>query len=121
LDYSAPIGLILVSPSALSQVGEIDIKAIQNGKFVQNSNTREMIFSIANTIAFLSQGTTLEQGTVTMTGTPPGIGCMTDTKVVLQYGDDMRVFIAGIGKIGVPVKVVGEWLLISITIRDSCQ
>jgi 2-keto-4-pentenoate hydratase/2-oxohepta-3-ene-1,7-dioic acid hydratase in catechol pathway len=56
-----------------------------------------MIFSLPKTIAFLSQGTTLEQGTIIMTGTPPGIGCMRDPKVVLRHGDDMRVEIENIG------------------------
>jgi len=96
-DYSAPIGPVLVSPSAIPRVGSANIKAIHNGNLVQDSNTEEMIFSVANTIAFLSQGTTLEQGTVIMTGTPPGIGCMRNPKINLQHGDDMRVFIAGIG------------------------
>ncbi|RMJ22006.1 fumarylacetoacetate hydrolase [Aspergillus sp. HF37] len=56
-----------------------------------------MIFSIAETISFLSQGTTLEKGTVIMTGTGPGIGAMRDPKVVLNHGDDMRVEIEDIG------------------------
>lgn len=58
---------------------------------------REMIFSVAKTIAFLSQGTTLEKGTVVMTGTGPGIGAMRNPKIVLQDGDDMRVEIEKIG------------------------
>lgn len=56
-----------------------------------------MIFSVAKTIAFLSQGTTLEKGTVIMTGTGPGIGAMRSPKVVLNDGDDMRVEIEKIG------------------------
>lgn len=56
-----------------------------------------MIFSIARTISFLSQGTTLEKGTVIMTGTGPGIGAMRNPRVVLNHGDDMRVEIEGIG------------------------
>ena len=56
-----------------------------------------MIFSVAKTIAFLSQGTTLEKGTVVMTGTGPGIGAMRNPKIVLQDGDDMRVEIEKIG------------------------
>ena len=56
-----------------------------------------MIFGIADMIAFLSQGTTLERGSLIMTGTPPGIGAMRDPKVVLKHGDDMRVEIEGIG------------------------
>lgn len=56
-----------------------------------------MIFDIPKTISFLSQGTTLERGTVIMTGTGPGIGAMRDPKVVLRNGDDMRVEIENIG------------------------
>ena len=57
-----------------------------------------MIFGVAETIAFLSQGTTLERGSLIMTGTPPGIGAMREPKVVLEHGDDMRVQIEGIGE-----------------------
>lgn len=56
-----------------------------------------MIFDIATTISFLSQGTTLEKGTVIMTGTGPGIGAMRDPKVILQDTDDMRIEIEQIG------------------------
>lgn len=56
-----------------------------------------MIFDIPKTVSFLSQGTTLERGTVIMTGTGPGIGAMRDPKVVLKNGDDMRVEIENIG------------------------
>lgn len=56
-----------------------------------------MIFDIAKTIEFLSQGTTLEKGTIIMTGTGPGIGAMRNPKVVLNDGDDIRVEIEKIG------------------------
>ena len=56
-----------------------------------------MIFDIATTISFLSQGTTLERGTIIMTGTGPSIGAMRNPKVVLQAEDDMRVSIEQIG------------------------
>lgn len=56
-----------------------------------------MIFSVAEMISFLSQGTTLEKGTVILTGTGPGIGFLGDLKVVLGRGDDMRVEIEKIG------------------------
>lgn len=56
-----------------------------------------MIFDVPKIVSFLSQGTTLERGTVIMTGTGPGIGAMRDPKVVLKDGDDMRVAIENIG------------------------
>lgn len=52
---------------------------------------------MATIISFLSQGTTLERGTLIMTGTGPGVGAMRNPKVVLNNGDDMRVEIDGIG------------------------
>ncbi|EHK25593.1 uncharacterized protein TRIVIDRAFT_54997 [Trichoderma virens Gv29-8] len=97
LDGSAPIGPILVSPEVIPDPHQLDVKAIHNSNVVQDSNTREMIFGIAKTISFLSQGTTLERGTVIMTGTGPGIGMAKQPKVVLRHGDDMRVFIQDIG------------------------
>lgn len=56
-----------------------------------------MIFDIATTISFLSQGTTLERGTIIMTGTGPGIGAMREPKLSLKAEDDMRVEIEQIG------------------------
>jgi 2-keto-4-pentenoate hydratase/2-oxohepta-3-ene-1,7-dioic acid hydratase in catechol pathway len=56
-----------------------------------------MIHKIAKTIAFLSQGTTLERGTIIMTGTGAGVGLFRDPKVVLKDGNDIRVEIEGIG------------------------
>ncbi|KAI8665758.1 Fumarylacetoacetate hydrolase [Fusarium keratoplasticum] len=97
LDGSCPLGPTLVSPSAIGNPHKLGVKATHNGNVVQDTNTREMIFDIAHTIAFLSQGTTLEKGTVIMTGTGPGIGAMRNPKVVLNNGDDMRVEIEGIG------------------------
>ncbi|KAL2784707.1 hypothetical protein BJX66DRAFT_348133 [Aspergillus keveii] len=95
-DGSCPLGPVLVASSELDP-HQLDIKAIHNGQVVQDSNTCEMIFSIPKIISFLSQGTTLERGTVIMTGTGPGIGAMRNPKVVLKDGDDMRVQIEGIG------------------------
>ncbi|KAK7206982.1 fumarylacetoacetate hydrolase [Myxozyma melibiosi] len=97
LDGSAPLGPTLVSPEAIGDPHKLQIQAILNDAVVQDSNTKEMIFGIEETIAFLSQGTTLERGTVIMTGTGPGIGAMRNPKIVLQDGDDMRVYMDKIG------------------------
>lgn len=56
-----------------------------------------MIFRVAQIISFLSRGTTLEKGTVVMTGTGPGIGAMRNPKVVLNHGDDIRVEVQHVG------------------------
>ena len=56
-----------------------------------------MIFNIKKQISYLSQGTTLEAGTIFLTGTPAGIGWTQEPKVILQDGGDMRVEIEKIG------------------------
>ena len=91
---------MLVAQKQISDPHNLRIKAIHNGTVVQDSSTKEMIFGVSEMIAFLSQGTTLERGSLIMTGTPPGIGAMRDPKVVLNHSDDMRVEIEGIGMLG---------------------
>lgn len=56
-----------------------------------------MIFSISQTISYLSQGTTLEAGTIIITGTPAGVGFTQKPPLSLQNGDDIRVEIEQIG------------------------
>ncbi len=58
---------------------------------------RDMIFNIAKQISYLSQGTTIEAGTIFLTGTPAGIGFIRNSRVVLEDGDDIRVWIEKIG------------------------
>ncbi|KAK2786268.1 hypothetical protein FQN53_006823 [Emmonsiellopsis sp. PD_33] len=96
-DGSCPLGPVLVSPVAIPDPHKLQIRAIHNGQVVQDSNTSEMIFNVRQIISFLSQGTTLEAGTVIMTGTGPGIGAMRDPKIVLKQDDDIRVQIEQIG------------------------
>lgn len=58
---------------------------------------RDMIFDIKKQIAYLSQGTTLEAGTIIVTGTPAGIGFFRQPRVVLEDGGDIRIYISEIG------------------------
>ena len=88
---------MIVAQEQISDPQNLSIKATHNGTVVQDGSTKEMIFGIAEMIAFLSQGTTLERGSLIMTGTPPGIGAMRNPKVVLNHGDYINVYIEGIG------------------------
>lgn len=56
-----------------------------------------MIFSIRQQIAYLSQGTTLEAGTIILPGTPAGIGALRQPKIVLGDGDEIAVWVEGVG------------------------
>ena len=66
---------------------------------MQDSNTKEMIFSVARLIAFCSQAFTLEPGDVLLTGTPHGVGLGRDPQVYMQDGDLIVVEIEGIGRL----------------------
>jgi len=57
----------------------------------------DMIFNVRKQISYLSQGTTLEAGTIILTGTPAGIGYFHKPVVVLKDGGDSRVHIEKIG------------------------
>ncbi|GLA74452.1 hypothetical protein AtubIFM55763_005696 [Aspergillus tubingensis] len=97
LDGSCPIGPVLVSTSAITDPQTLSVQAIHNGVVCQDGHTENMIFSVKKTIAYLSQGTTLEAGTIILTGTPAGIGFFKEPRVVLRDGDDIRVRIGGVG------------------------
>ena len=97
LDGSCPLGPVLVTKDAIADPQKLGIKAIYNGETVQDGNTKDMIFDIKKQISYLSQGTTLEAGTIFLTGTPAGIGFFREPKIVLEDKSDIRVWIEGIG------------------------
>ena len=91
------VGPVLVSPAVIADPQTLGLKTIHNGSVVQNGHTSQMIFNLRKQISYLSQGTTLEAGTIFLTGTPAGIGHFREPRVVLNDGDDIRVEIDGIG------------------------
>jgi 2-keto-4-pentenoate hydratase/2-oxohepta-3-ene-1,7-dioic acid hydratase in catechol pathway len=74
-----------------------------NGVVMQQSNTRDMIFSVAEIIEFLSGSTTLEPGTLILTGTPEGVGMGRKPPVYLKAGDVVECEIEGVGILTNPV------------------
>ncbi|KAL5339347.1 hypothetical protein BJX70DRAFT_408077 [Aspergillus crustosus] len=97
LDGSCPIGPVLVAASEIPDPQTLTIQAVHNGTIVQDGHTKDMIFSIRKQIAYLSQGTTLEAGTIFLTGTPAGIGYFKEPRRVLRHGDEISVKIEKIG------------------------
>jgi len=68
-----------------------------NGQMRQMASTRDMVFSVATLVAYISSVMTLEPGDLIFTGTPAGVG-------VLNAGDKVEVEIDGLGSISNPVK-----------------
>ncbi|KAF5324728.1 hypothetical protein D9611_004396 [Ephemerocybe angulata] len=97
-DNTNPFGPCLVSNNAIPDPQVIPLKAVVNGETLQDGNTADQIFNVRQTIAWLSQGTTLEPGTIILTGTPAGVGFVRQPPVYLKHGDEVTVSLGnGIG------------------------
>jgi len=100
-DTFCPLGPVLVTPGqGLDEIADpqaLRITGKVNGEVLQDSSSADMIFSVAQLIAHMSQDTTLLPGTVILTGTPPGVGVARDPQVFLRPGDEACVEIEGIG------------------------
>ena len=99
LDTFCPLGPIFVTSDEIPNPQKLAIRSILNGDLMQDSNTNEMIFSVARIISFCSKAFTLESGDLILTGTPHGVGLGRDPKVYLQDGDEIVVEIEGIGRL----------------------
>jgi acylpyruvate hydrolase len=103
---STPLGPWLVTGDEIGDGCELDIRLALNGKELQHSNTRHMIFDVPTTIATLSEFVNLAPGDVILMGTPDGVGFRREPKVLLSPGDRVCVEIEGIGVLD--NRVVGE-------------
>ena len=103
LDGFCPVGPALVPASEIADPQALRIRALLNGEPVQDSTTANMVFGVAELIAFITQAITLEPGDLIATGTPDGVGVFRDPQVFLQPGDEISVEIEGVGTITNPV------------------
>jgi len=102
-DTFAPTGPELVLADEVPDPHNLGIRLRLNGKVMQDSNTRQMIFGVPATLAYLSKVFTLEPGDLIFTGTPPGVGFARKPPVYLKAGDTVEVEIDGIGLLRNPV------------------
>ncbi|PXA05652.1 5-carboxymethyl-2-hydroxymuconate isomerase [Coraliomargarita sinensis] len=96
-DTFCPLGPFLVTADEVPDPQILPLRTMLNGQIVQESFTGDMIFPVAELIAFLSGSTTLLPGTVILTGTPPGVGMAAHPPRFLRPGDEVVVDITGIG------------------------
>lgn len=97
LDATCPLGPCIVTRDEIPDPQDLDICLRLNGVTMQDSNTRHMVFSVANLINQLSRGMTLEPGDILATGTPGGVGFARQPPVFLQDGDLLEAEIEQIG------------------------
>jgi 2-keto-4-pentenoate hydratase/2-oxohepta-3-ene-1,7-dioic acid hydratase in catechol pathway len=101
-DSFAPLGPSIITRDAVVDPQALDIRLTVNGEVRQDANTREMIYSIAELIAYASRFVTLEPGDVIATGTPHGVGAATGK--FLHEGDQVSAWIQGVGQLDNPVR-----------------
>ena len=97
LDTFCPLGPYLVTRDEIPDPHQLSIQCRVNGETRQDSNTREMIYSVPYLIEYLSAAFTLLPGDVIATGTPHGVGAFRDPPIWLQAGDEIEVEVEGLG------------------------
>jgi 2-keto-4-pentenoate hydratase/2-oxohepta-3-ene-1,7-dioic acid hydratase in catechol pathway len=102
-DTFAPMGPYLVTADEVPDPQNLRIALRLNGQTMQDSSTKQLIFSIQELVAYLSLVMTLEPGDVIFTGTPPGVGMARKPPVFLKAGDVCEVEIEGLGVLKNPV------------------
>jgi 2-keto-4-pentenoate hydratase/2-oxohepta-3-ene-1,7-dioic acid hydratase in catechol pathway len=96
-DKSCPLGPWMIPAEDIGDPQVLAITLRVNGVVKQNSNTKVMIFSVAEQVSHLSEKLTLQPGDVILTGTPAGVG--TPRGEFLKAGDDVRITIERIGEL----------------------
>ena len=102
-DTFCPVGPALVSRDEIPDPQALPIRAILNGETVQESTTANMIFGVADVIAYVTRTITLEPGDLIATGTPAGVGAFRDPPLFMKPGDEITIEIEGIGSLTNPV------------------
>ena len=105
LDTFCPIGPWVVTADELPDPQRLAIRCWVSGDLLQDGTTADMFYGVAELIAHLSQAFTLEPGDIVATGTPPGVGYFRDPKRLLTDGDEVVVWVEGIGALRNPVVV----------------
>ena len=98
-DKFMPIGPYLVSADEVDDPQSLDLRCWVNGELRQNSNTADMIFSVAELVSYISQYITLEPGDLISTGTPEGVILGMKEKVWLKPGDEVSVEVEKLGRL----------------------
>lgn len=102
-DTFGPVGSV-VPADQVADPQDLRIRCILNGEVVQDSSTAQMIFTVAEVIAFVSDGITLDEGDLILTGTPAGVGLGRKPPVYLKDGDEVTIEIEQVGSLTNPVR-----------------
>ncbi len=96
-DGFAPIGPCITTADALPHPDRVRIRAVLNGRVMQDGNTADWLFALPRLIGELSHVMRLEPGDIVSTGTPAGVGLFQRPPVFMQPGDVIAIDAEGIG------------------------
>jgi len=99
MDGYCPLGPAIVTADALKDPYNLGIRCLLNGKAVQDSNTKNLIFKGDDLVAWCSRFFTLLPGDIILTGTGPGVGVFRKPPLFLKPGDVVKCEIDEIGAI----------------------
>jgi 5-carboxymethyl-2-hydroxymuconate isomerase len=102
-DTFCPVGPNLVPRDEIQDPQSLAIRAILNGETMQESTTANMVFGVAELIAYITRTITLEPGDLIATGTPAGVGAFRNPRVWMNPGDEITIEIEGVGALTNPV------------------
>jgi 2-keto-4-pentenoate hydratase/2-oxohepta-3-ene-1,7-dioic acid hydratase in catechol pathway len=98
-DGSAPCGPALVTPDEAGRPDAIEISLDLNGETMQSASTADLIFSVPELVAHLSNLMTLEPGDIVSTGTPAGVGSVREPRIWLKPGDEIAISSPTLGRL----------------------
>ena len=99
LDKFMPLGPYLVTADDVGDPQSLDLRCWVNGALRQDSNTSDMVFSVAEIVSYVSQYMTLKPGDVISTGTPEGVILGNPAKGWLKPGDTVSVEVEHLGRL----------------------
>ena len=99
MDGFCPLGPYLLDAADVADPQDLWVRSWVNDELMQEANTHDMLFPVAELIHYISQYMTLEPGDVLATGTPAGIGAFRSPPVWLKRGDTIRVEVSGMGSL----------------------
>jgi acylpyruvate hydrolase len=103
-DATGAFGPSFVTADELPPGGKgLQIKTTLNGEVVQQASTEDLIFSVAELVAIISEVLTLEAGDIIVTGTPSGVGFAKQPPLYMKAGDICKVEIEGLGTLVNPI------------------
>ena len=106
-DTFCPVGPWLVTVDELGAADDLEIGLRLNGETLQQSRTSQLVFDVAEIVAFCSRVATLNPGDLILTGTPHGTGFGLQPRRYLSPGDEMTAWVEGIGELTNPVVAAG--------------